>query len=91
MRFLLGWRHDLNKTEKGVQSCASYAAKHVDVQINLVLKPIQERVEEKKPIPSVRLLYKSCAFQFTIYSLIYGKLFIMQGDILNSLNCIYNS
>lgn len=35
-----GMETRLDKTETGVQSCPSYAAKHVDVQINLVLKPI---------------------------------------------------
>lgn len=35
-----GMETRLDKTETGEQSCPSYAAKHVDVQINLVLKPI---------------------------------------------------
>lgn len=35
-----GMEKRLDKTETGEQSCPSYAAKHVDVQINLVLKPI---------------------------------------------------
>lgn len=43
-----GMETRLDKTETGVQSCQSYAAQHEDVQINLVSKPIYERVEEKK-------------------------------------------